>query len=137
MSQVIAEDFNGTFIQTFWVGTSALLAATTLQPVIGALSNVFGRKSVLLMAIILFLVGSVMAGVSKNINILLAGRVIQGAGSGGFMALTYLIATDLWTLAERGQWWGIIAAGHAIGAASGPAIGGALAQHATWVSLQS
>ena len=135
-SQVIAADLHGTFIQSFWAGTSALLAATTLQPVLAALSNVFGRKNIILVAITFFLVGSLMSAVSQSFKVLLAGRAIQGIGSGGIIALTYVLATDFWTLAERGKWWGILAASHAIGAAAGPAIGGALAQKATWVSSQ-
>ena len=80
-----------------------------------------------------FLVGAIVAGVSKNFGALLVGRSLQGIGGGGLIALTEIVVTDLVPLRLRGQWFGIISAMWSIGSVTGPIIGGVFAQKVTWV----
>ena len=89
-----------------------------------------------MVALVLFLVGAIVAGVSKNFGALLVGRSLQGIGGGGLIALTEIIVTDLVPLRLRGQWFGIISAMWSIGSVTGPIIGGAFAQKVTWVSIR-
>lgn len=88
-----------------------------------------------MVALMLFLVGAIVASVSKNFGALLVGRSFQGIGGGGLIALTEIVVTDLVPLRLRGQWFGIISAMWSIGSVTGPIIGGAFAQKVSWVSL--
>jgi MFS family permease len=124
----IAKDINATAIEAFWMGTSFLLASTVFQPTFASFSHIFGRQPVLLAALSLFTVGSVLCAVAHNVALMLAGRVVQGIGAGGLLALTYVIATDLVTLRERGKWFSLISLTWAIGSVMGPVVGGALAE---------
>lgn len=88
-----------------------------------------------MVALVLFLIGAIVAGVSHNFGALLVGRSIQGIGGGGLIALTEIVVTDLVPLRFRGQWFGIISAMWSLGSVIGPIVGGAFAQKATWVSI--
>lgn len=79
------------------------------------------------------MVGVIVAAVANNFTTLLVGRSIQGIGGGGLIALTEIVVTDLVPMRFRGQWFGIISGMWAIGSVSGPVIGGALSQNASWV----
>lgn len=76
--QILAEALNGSAIETFWAGTSFLLASATFQPFLGALSDVFGRRELFLASIFLFAAGSLIAALANGFPQLLAGRTIQG-----------------------------------------------------------
>ncbi|CAM1505515.1 Fc.00g111520.m01.CDS01 [Cosmosporella sp. VM-42] len=116
----IAEDLNATAIEAFWCGTSFLLASTVVQPPIASLSHIFGRQPALLSSLTTFAIGNIVAALAKNIGTLLVGRTLQGFGSGGILALTYVITTDLVSLRERGKWFGLISLNWAIGSILGP-----------------
>lgn len=111
---------------------SFLLASAVLQPLWAELSDIGGQKSTLLAALLLFTLGSVLAVASTSFALLLAGRVVQGVGVGGLVALTYVIVTHLVSLQERGKWFGLISFQWALGSTIAPLIGGALAQNANW-----
>ncbi|KAM3076350.1 hypothetical protein ACMFMG_007171 [Clarireedia jacksonii] len=128
----IATDIHATAIQAFWCGTSFLLCSTVFQPTWASFSHIFGRKSVLLTALLLFSIGTIIASVAKDITLLLVGRCIQGIGGGGLVGLTYVILADMVTLRERGKWMSIISLQWAIGSVIGPVIGGAFAEKASW-----
>ncbi|KAF5562796.1 multidrug transporter [Fusarium napiforme] len=130
----IAEDVGATAIEAFWCGTSFLLASTVVQPPVASLSHIFSRRSALLASLTVFVAGSIMAALARNIAVLLGGRTLQGLGSGGILALTYVIATDLVSLRERGKWFGLISLNWAIGSILGPLIGGALVE-VSWPRL--
>ncbi|TQB69485.1 hypothetical protein MPDQ_001802 [Monascus purpureus] len=125
---IIARKLHGTAIEAFWAGTSFLLCSTVFQPHYAAFSHIFGRTPLIMVAVILFFVGVMLAALADNFTLLLVGRSIQGVGGGGILALTEIIITDLIPLRWRGQWQGIIAAMWSIGSVSGPVIGGAFAQ---------
>lgn len=131
-SQIISQRLESTAIQAFWAGTSFLLASTVFQPTFASLSHIFGRKPVLLLAVVLFTVGAIVAALAKNVAGLLAGRVIQGIGGGGIISLTEVLITDLVPLRDRGTWFGYQSGVWALGSVLGPIIGGAFAQHISW-----
>lgn len=83
--------------------------------------------------LVFFMVGVIVAALANNFTTLLVGRSIQGIGGGGLIALTEIVVTDLVPMRFRGQWFGIISGMWAIGSVSGPVIGGALSQNASWV----
>ncbi|KAI9701069.1 MAG: hypothetical protein M1836_001738 [Candelina mexicana] len=129
---IIANKLHGSAIEAFWAGTSFLLTSTVFQPSWASFSHIFGRKPMLLLALAFFTVGAIIGAVANNFATLLVGRSIQGVGGGGIVALTYVIVTDMVTLKERGKWFGLISMTWAIGSVSGPVIGGAFAEKASW-----
>ncbi|KAL8896152.1 MAG: hypothetical protein Q9192_003232 [Flavoplaca navasiana] len=129
---IISEDLGGTAIEAFWSGTSFLLCSTIFQPSFASFSHIFGRKPMILTALVFFLIGAIVAAVARNFAVLLAGRSLQGIGGGGLIALTEIVVADLVPLRLRGQWFGLISAMWALGSVSGPIIGGAFAQGGHW-----
>lgn len=87
----------------------------------------------IIIGLVLFMVGAIVAAVANNFATLLVGRSLQGVGGGGLLVLTEIVVTDLVPLRMRGQWFGIISAMWSIGSVTGPIIGGAFAQNVTWV----
>jgi MFS family permease len=88
-----------------------------------------------MLALVFFAAGMIIAALAGNFTVLLAGRTVQGIGAGGFITMTEIIVTDLVPLRQRGKWFGIISMAVAIGSGVGPVIGGSLAQNVSWVSL--
>ncbi|KAJ5103588.1 Efflux pump [Penicillium argentinense] len=129
---IIPRQLGGTVIQAFWAGTSFLLTSTVFILTFGSLSDTFGRKYTILLALVLFTVGSIVAGAAHNLNIVLVGRSIQGAGGGGILILTEVVITDYVPLRQRGTYFGYASAVWALGSVTGPVIGGALAEAASW-----
>lgn len=129
---VIAKALNGSATDAFWAGTSFLLSSAVVQPIFAAFSHIFGRKQLCLIAVAFFLAGTLVAGLSVNMAMMLVGRSVQGIGGGGIQALTNILITDLVPLRHRGQWIGVIGAVWAIGSVSGPVVGGALASPSNW-----
>lgn len=89
-----------------------------------------------MVGLVFFLIGALVAALANDFGTLLVGRSFQGIGGGGLIALTEILVTDLVPLRLRGQWFGIISAMWSIGSVSGPIIGGAFAQRVTWVCRQ-
>ena len=129
----MARALEGTAIEAFWAGTSFLLCSTIFQPSFAELSHIFGRKPLVMVALVFFLIGAIVAATSNSFGPLLVGRSLQGVGGGGLIALTEILVTDLVPLRQRGQWFGIISAMWSIGSVTGPIIGGAFAQAVSWV----
>ncbi|KAI1212610.1 major facilitator superfamily domain-containing protein [Annulohypoxylon truncatum] len=117
--------------QYVWIANSYLFACTVPQPLYGQIANIFGRRNPLFVAIALFTLGSGIAGGSHNVVTLIAGRTIQGLGSGGLYVLSDIIICDLVPSRYRGPYISAVLSTAAIGATIGPIIGGALAQ-ANW-----
>jgi hypothetical protein len=118
--------------QYVWIANSFVLAQTVVQPPIAQLCNIFGRRTPMLVSIAIFTLGSGIAGGSTSGSMLIAGRTIQGFGSGGIMLLIELIICDIVPMRERGKYLGIVMSTSAIGAIIGPVIGGALANSGDW-----
>lgn len=129
---IMARALKGTAIEAFWAGTSFLLCSTIFQPSFAELSHIFGRKPLVMVALVFFLIGAVVAATANGFGSLLVGRSLQGVGGGGLIALTEILVTDMVPLRQRGQWFGIISAMWSIGSVTGPIVGGAFAQAASW-----
>lgn len=123
----------GTAIEAFWSGTSFLLCSTIFQPSFASFSQIFGRKPIILVALLLFLAGAIVAAVANGFATLLVGRSLQGVGGGGLIALTEIVVTDLVPLRLRGKWFGVISGMWSLGSVTGPVIGGAFAENVSWV----
>ncbi|KAJ5662263.1 uncharacterized protein N7477_009879 [Penicillium maclennaniae] len=129
----ISNDLGGTATEAFWAGTSFLVASCVFQPIFSLASDLFGRKSILWLAVSAFTIGSILAAVSHGFGLLLVGRCIQGIGGGGIMALTEVLIADLIPLKERGKWFSIRSGTWALGTVVGPLIGGGFTESsASW-----
>ncbi len=98
-----------------WVANAYVLASTAVQPLFGQAANIFGRRSLTIISVLLFMLGSGLAGGATNIGMLIAARTIQGIGGGGIITLGEIIICDLLPLRERGQYTGLLAGTYAVG----------------------
>ncbi|GLA61517.1 hypothetical protein AtubIFM54640_002036 [Aspergillus tubingensis] len=115
-----------------WVGTDYLLTCTACQPLYGRLTDIFGRKFILLGSLFLFLVGSVISGVSRGMIMLIIARAVAGVGGGGIVTVVSIVVSDVVSLQDRGKYQGIIGIVVAAGTALGPLIGGLFTEKVSW-----
>jgi EmrB/QacA subfamily drug resistance transporter len=115
-----------------WVVTAYLLTSTISVPISGKLSDIYGRKKLFLLAIIIFVAGSALSGLSQNMAELIGFRALQGIGAGMLMSNAFAVIGDLFTPAERGRWQGIIGGVFGLASVIGPLLGGYLTDHASW-----
>lgn len=120
----IMSDLKGTQTDFAWVITAALLANAVTTPIWGKLADLFNKKLLTQLNIVIFVAGSVLAGFSQNIPWLLSARVIQGIGMGGLTALAMAIIGTMIPPRERGKYSGYMGAVMAVGTAGGPLLGG-------------
>ena len=132
MDQTIANDLNGNATEAFWAVTSYLLANAAVQPFLAALSDVFGRRELLVPSTILFTIGNAIGGAAQNFAMLLAGRVVQGIGGGGLVTLAQIVFADIVPLRQRPRFFAIILLAWALGLLMGPIVGGAFTQEVSW-----
>ncbi|MGH9201950.1 MAG: MFS transporter, partial [Vicinamibacterales bacterium] len=115
-----------------WVGTGFMLASTATVPVVGKLTDIYGRKPFYMAGILILILGSALSGSSQNVEQLIAFRVIQGLGAGMIMGIAFAILGDVFTPAERGRWAGLMSGVFASASVLGPLIGGTLTDHVHW-----
>lgn len=115
-----------------WIVTAYILATTVVTPLYGKLGDLFGRKVVLQGAIVLFLFGSALCGVSRSMGQLIAFRALQGLGGGGLIISAMATVGDLISPRERGRYQGLIGAAFGVSTVIGPLIGGFFVQHLSW-----
>ena len=122
----------GGFAQFSWVFSIYLLAQTVTIPLYGKLADVFGRKPILIIGTLIFLIGSTASAVAWNMTTLIAFRGLQGLGAGSIMATVNTLAGDLYSVRERARIQGWLSSVWGVAAVVGPTLGGAFAEYASW-----
>jgi len=120
-------------IESFsWVFAIYMLTSTTAGPVFGRLSDLFGRRPVYMVAIVLFSLGSLWCGLAKTMPELIVARALQGLGAGGLLPLAFIIVGDIFTLDQRAKVQGLFAGVWGISSVIGPLLGGFLVDYISW-----
>jgi EmrB/QacA subfamily drug resistance transporter len=127
----IVTDLGG-FQHYSWVFSAYMLGATVTVPLYGKLSDIYGRRPFFLLGITLFSLGSVISGLAGSMEMLIAGRAIQGLGAGGLIPLAIAAIGDIIPPRRRGKWQGFLGAVFATSSILGPAVGGWLTDNASW-----
>jgi len=127
----IVRDLGG-FSLFSWVFSAYLLTQTVTIPLYGKLADLWGRKPILIFGTVVFLTGSALCAASWSMVSLIAFRALQGVGAGSIMATVNTLAGDLYDLEERGRVQGWLSSVWGVSAVLGPALGGSLAQYASW-----
>ncbi|KAI9293525.1 MFS general substrate transporter [Neoconidiobolus thromboides FSU 785] len=130
MAKIVSE-FNALDSVT-WVAGSYLLTSTAIQPLYGKISDIFGRKYTILMALFIFTVGSIVCGAAPNMIVLIIFRAISGIGGGGLYSLSIIIISDLIPPRIRGIFIAIASGIYAVASIVGPLVGGAFSDKVTW-----
>ncbi len=123
----IVQDFNA-YSALGWIVTAYLITSTIAVPIAGKLSDLFGRRKMLLIGVTIFAAGSLFSGMSGSIEQLILWRAIQGIGGGIITANAFTIVGDLFAARERGKWQGLIGATFGISSVVGPLLGGFLTE---------
>lgn len=127
----IVGELNGVEHMT-WVITAYMLASTITMPVYGKLSDLLGRKPLLIAAILLFITGSFFGAMASSMNWLIVARVIQGLGGGGLMILSQTTVADIFPPRTRGKYMGIMGGVFAVSSIAGPLLGGWMTESLGW-----
>ncbi|KAK5662145.1 hypothetical protein OQA88_8050 [Cercophora sp. LCS_1] len=129
----LAVDLGGSATDAFWAGTSYLLACAVCQPFIAALSDIFGRKEMLITSVLFFTMGTALcAPIAKTFAVFFVGRAVQGIGGGGIISMGQVIFADIVPLRQRPKYFSIVLAAWALGSVLGPLIGGLFVEHVFW-----
>jgi EmrB/QacA subfamily drug resistance transporter len=128
----IISDLGGGQSSYTWVVTATLLALTVSTPVWGKLADLVDRKLLVQLALVIYTVGSILAGLAQSTGWLIACRVLQGLGAGGMTALVQVILSDLVSPRERGRYMGLLGAVMAVGTVAGPLLGGVITDGIGW-----
>ena len=115
-----------------WVITAYLLASTAVAPVFGTLSDIYGRRAMIIAALSLFIAGSVVCAIAPNMPILILARGLQGLGGGGILPIVQTVISDLVTPRERGQYQAYFSGVWVAAGIGGPVLGGLFAEHLHW-----
>lgn len=115
-----------------WVITAYLLASTAVAPVFGTLSDIYGRRAMIIAALSLFIAGSILCALAPNMPILILARGLQGLGGGGIMPVVQTVISDVVSPRERGQYQAYFSGVWVAAGISGPVVGGIFAEHLHW-----
>jgi EmrB/QacA subfamily drug resistance transporter len=129
---VIIADLDGGQSSYTWVITATLLATTVSTPIWGKFADLFNRKLLIQFSLVIFVLGSALAGFSQDTGTLIGFRVLQGLGAGGLAALSQIIMADIISPRDRGRYAGLFGAVMALGTVGGPLIGGVITDAFGW-----
>jgi EmrB/QacA subfamily drug resistance transporter len=115
-----------------WVITAYLLASTAVAPVFGTLSDIYGRRVMIITALSLFVAGSVLCALAPNMVVLILARALQGLGGGGIMPVVQTVISDVVSPRERGQYQAYFSGVWMLAGLGGPVLGGVFAEHLHW-----
>ena len=122
----------GGFGQFAWVFSAYMLASTVSIPIMGKLSDIYGRKRVLAVGLVIFMAGSALSAGAQDMTQLILFRGIQGLGAGSIFANSYLVVADVLPPVQRGKWMGVVGAVFALAIITGPLVGGYVTDHLNW-----
>ncbi|CAI9399213.1 Putative multidrug resistance protein MdtD [Nocardioides sp. T2.26MG-1] len=126
----IVSDLHGTQTGYTWVVVSTMLAMTVTTPIWGKLSDLFSKKLLVQLALVIYIVGSLIAAFAPSMEVLIGARVVQGLGVGGLTALVQVVIATMISPRERGRYSGYLGAVFALATVSGPLIGGVIVDSA-------
>ncbi|KAI7827774.1 major facilitator superfamily domain-containing protein [Kickxella alabastrina] len=115
-----------------WIITSYLITVTAFQPLYGKISDILGRVETIVVAIVIFLIGSILCAVSKSMDMLIISRAIQGIGGAGLMSLALIVIADIMNERQRGKYVGVFSGTYGVASAIAPIIGGSIVQNTKW-----
>ena len=115
-----------------WVVTAYLLSSTVCTPLYGKVSDIYGRRVTYQAAVLIFLLGSLLAGLSPSMLTLVLSRGVQGLGAGGVMALTFAVVGDIVSPRQRGRYMGYLGGIWAVASVIGPLLGGFIVDQTSW-----
>jgi len=115
-----------------WVITAYLLASTAVAPVFGTLSDIYGRRAMIITALSLFIAGSILCALAPNMTVLILARGLQGLGGGGIMPIVQTVISDVVSPRERGQYQAYFSGVWMAAGIGGPVLGGVFAEHLHW-----
>jgi EmrB/QacA subfamily drug resistance transporter len=127
----IAADLNG-FNHLAWIVTAYLLTSTVATPIYGKLSDIYGRRALLLPAIVLFVIASMLCGFAQSLMQLIVARALQGLGGAGLMAMAQASIADVVSPRERGRYQGYMAGTWGVASVAGPILGGWMTDALSW-----
>src|SRR5512137_973605 len=130
LPQIIA-DLKG-FEHYTWVATAYLLTSTAMVPIVGRLTDMYGRKWFYIVGIVIFLIGSALCGLSQNMTQLILFRGLQGIGAGVMMTNAFIVIGDLFPPSERGKYVGLTMAVFGFSSIVGPLLGGFITDRISW-----
>ncbi len=130
MPQIIGD--LGGFDRYTWVTTAYIVASTAVVPIVGRLSDMYGRKWFYIVGIVVFLLGSALSGISQSIDQLIFFRAFQGLGAGVMMANAFVAIGDLFPASERGKFTGLISGVFGLSSVVGPTLGGFITDTLSW-----
>ncbi len=115
-----------------WVFSAYMLTSTTMVPIFGKLSDIYGRRRIYLISVGIFLIGSILSGQAQNMPQLVLFRALQGLGAGGIQPLAFTIIGDIFTFEQRAKMQGVFSGVWGVSSIVGPVVGGFLVEQASW-----
>ena len=127
----LVEDFKG-LEHLSWVIIAYLLASTVIVPIYGKLSDIYGRRNLYVIAMALFLIGSVLCGWAVSMTQLIFARALQGIGAGGIMPLAFILIGEMFSLEQRAKMQGLFSGVWGVSSIAGPLLGGFIVDQFSW-----
>jgi len=130
----IARDLHE-FDSVSWVVTAYLLSATATTPILGKLSDLYGRRRLMVGSVVVFVLGSLVCALAPSMLVLICARAVQGAGGGALLSLANTVVADVVSPRDRGRYQGYFASVFAIAGIAGPVLGGFFAEYMSWTMI--